>query len=290
MSEEYDLKKSEKGIGQLYPILEAADGEVIDGVHREEADKGWKRVRLENIDTEEKKLLARLVANFHRRVVSAEEKAEWINGLAAIYQKQGLKVGESYQSNEILKKLIDVTGLPERTVRGFLQSEFKQTALSEKHPPRLPASERIEHALSKDYVERHREEVKEELLENPEFLVEVEEKKKERIAEKAAELPEEDKEAVVKEAETFRLTEAEVAERVEEIKDARSKKMEPFPATRAVIVQGEWFVDALRNPVEKLLMLNKRGIQELDVKQRKHIEDLLIRLKIKINELLMELK
>jgi len=50
---EYDLKKSEKGIGQLYPILEAKDGEVIDGFHREEADKKWKRVRLEHIDTEE---------------------------------------------------------------------------------------------------------------------------------------------------------------------------------------------------------------------------------------------
>ena len=81
MSEEYDLSKSEKGIGQLYPILEAKDGEIIDGFHREKADKNWKRVRLEHIDTEEKKLLARLIANFHRRQSVGKRRK---NGLIAL--------------------------------------------------------------------------------------------------------------------------------------------------------------------------------------------------------------
>jgi len=91
LSAEYNLKKSEKGIGQLYPILEAKDGETIDGFHREKADKNWKRMKLEHIDTEEKKLVARLAANFHRRIVPYMEKKSWVNDLAKIYQKQGLK-------------------------------------------------------------------------------------------------------------------------------------------------------------------------------------------------------
>jgi predicted alpha-1,6-mannanase (GH76 family) len=91
-NQEYDLKKSTKRIGQLYPVLKAADGEILDGCHRLDSDPAWKSMVLENINTPEKKLIARLVANFHRRLVTAEEKTEWINGLAKIYMNNGLKV------------------------------------------------------------------------------------------------------------------------------------------------------------------------------------------------------
>jgi hypothetical protein len=64
---EYDLKESESTVGQLYPVLLSKDGKVIDGFHRLEADKNWKKMKINEIDTEEKLLLARLVANFHRR-------------------------------------------------------------------------------------------------------------------------------------------------------------------------------------------------------------------------------
>jgi len=72
---EYDLKKSTEFIGPLYPILEAKDGDVLDGVHRFKADHDWPRLKLDHIDSEEKKIAARLVANFHRRQVSGPEKA-----------------------------------------------------------------------------------------------------------------------------------------------------------------------------------------------------------------------
>ena len=160
MSEEYDLKKSKETIGQLYPILEAKDGEIIDGFHRQEADKNWKRVKLEHIDTEEKKLLARLIANFHRRPITREEKAEWINGLAEIYKKQGLIEGTS-----IIQKIVQVTGLSDRTIGEYLDDKYKLKVFQEgKHfehvQTRVPASQRIEKSLGSEVVERHREEVK----------------------------------------------------------------------------------------------------------------------------------
>lgn len=160
MSEEYSLKKSEAGIGQLYPILEAKDGEIIDGFHRQESNKNWKRVRLENIDTEEKKLTARLVANFHRRIVGREEKEQWINELAEIYKKQGLRIQCEY-GNEISKKIMDITGLSQPTISRYLDRKYKQKdkVLHTDSSYQLPASERIEHDLGKEYVERHREEV-----------------------------------------------------------------------------------------------------------------------------------
>jgi len=42
---EYDLKISEK-IGQLYPVLVDAEGNVIDGFHRLEADPKWRTEKL----------------------------------------------------------------------------------------------------------------------------------------------------------------------------------------------------------------------------------------------------
>ena len=164
-SEEYDLKKSKESIGQLYPILEAKDGEIIDGFHRQKADKNWKRIRLENIDTEEKKLIARLVSNYHRRKISREEKEQWINGLAKIYQKQGLKVEGTH--NQIKNRIMQVTGLGNVTVGLYLTAEFKQEPPHIKSRPMVSASQVIEglgesrkEGYGKQLVERFREEIK----------------------------------------------------------------------------------------------------------------------------------
>jgi hypothetical protein len=188
---EYDLKKSEK-IGQLYPVLVDAEGNIIDGFHRLKADPNWRRERIKEVDTQEKLLVARCVSNWHRRQVEREEKEEWINGLARIYERQGLKVKSetgSEHKNEIKDKIAEVTGLDGDTVNGYLDAEFKQSdILRPVAQPYLPASERIEHSLGKEYVERHRQEVlaeekpklekqiKKELLKNPEFVREAIEK------------------------------------------------------------------------------------------------------------------
>lgn len=172
---EYDLKKSEK-IGQLYPVLEDAKGNVIDGLHRLEADPNWRRERLQEVDTEEKLLIARCVANWHRRQVPTEEKQEWINALAKIYEKQGLKVRREvktekggYRINEIVTKVAEVTGLDESTVRDYISPAYKQVEVGlTEQKPRVLASKVIEKAFKdrgygKQLVERHREEVEQQL-------------------------------------------------------------------------------------------------------------------------------
>ena len=193
---EYDLKKSKK-IGQLYPVLVDVEGKVIDGFHRLEVDPNWKKERLEGIDSEEKLLIARSIANWHRRQVSREEKEEWINGLAVIYKKQGLKVRAKNRTNEIVDRIVEVTGLTPHTVREYLKDTFRQTEHAAKEqPPRVSASQRIYvsfkaqkgEAYAKQLVERHREEVlveerpkieeevREELSRDTEFIKEAIEK------------------------------------------------------------------------------------------------------------------
>lgn len=228
MSEEYDLKKSERGIGQLYPILEAKDGEVIDGVHRDKADKNWKRIRLPQIDTEEKKLLARLIANFHRRQVTWEEKEKWINGLAELYKQEGVIAGE------ISKRIQEKTGLSQPTVDEYLHQIYKGDSSRrerKEYATTIPASQVIIHRSGKEYgeklVARHREEViaeekpkiikevKNELLRNPEFIREAIERAPElvptlphRTIERAKELIE-PKEMLVKEGTVYTVGEYE---------------------------------------------------------------------------------
>jgi len=175
---EFDIKKSEK-IGQLYPVLVDAKGNIIDGLHRLEADPNWRKEKIPEIDTEEKLLVARCVSNWHRRQISREEKENWINGLAEIYQKQGLPAKGIRRQNEIKARIVEITGLDPRTVELYLKPEFKQEPLPHalEGKTRLSASERIEHELGRDYVERHREEVEEELRPR------VEEEIRERIIE-----------------------------------------------------------------------------------------------------------
>jgi len=166
---DYDLKKSTKTIGSLYPVLVDAAGKVIDGVHRLEADTNWRREVHPEIDSEEKFLIARCVANWHRRQVPRQEKAEWINGLAEIYKKQGI-VGAT-----ISEKIISVTGLAYETVMDYLNIEYKQRKREKptEQPPRVLASQRIEKQLGSEVVERHREEVKAQLETDVDFMAEV---------------------------------------------------------------------------------------------------------------------
>lgn len=169
---EYDHKKSTKIVGQLYPVIVDQAGNVIDGLHRQEADPNWRTEVHPEIDSQEKFLIARCVANWHRRQVPKEEKEKWINGLARIYKKQG------NPSARIVAKICDVTGLTRGVVYGYLASEFKDVHHKpHEYEPRVPASQAIEKAVSsKEYgkklVERHREEVKEDLKTDVDFMAE----------------------------------------------------------------------------------------------------------------------
>jgi len=180
----YDLKGSTALIGYLYPVLKAKDGDILDGFHRAEADSSWKSETLEYIDSEEKKLAARLIANFHRRRVSREEKAKWINNLAELYNKQGLKVNPhgSHKPNEIADRIAEVTGLHVQTIRRYLNQDFKNEAQGSGTLGKSLVS--AEQAIlsrigsqQQDYgrrlIERLKEDYQEELLKSPIFRAQV---------------------------------------------------------------------------------------------------------------------
>jgi hypothetical protein len=160
-------------IGQLYPILLAKDGEIIDGMHREKANRHWKRLRLNHIDTEEKKLQARLIANFHRRIVPYSEKKEWINKIARMYEKQGEK--------SIAKRISKSAGIRYMTVISYLDDKYKRHVHeSAPYKPEIAPSEQLITMVgthrgsiseAQDLVERHREEVIEK--EKPHIVEEV---------------------------------------------------------------------------------------------------------------------
>ncbi len=82
MEERYDLAASKWSVHELYPMLKDVHGNVIDGFHRLRADPNWRTETLEHIKTPTQLVLARIIANTHRRSVSREEREEQINELA----------------------------------------------------------------------------------------------------------------------------------------------------------------------------------------------------------------
>ncbi|MFH2111736.1 MAG: hypothetical protein ABIJ47_10820 [Candidatus Bathyarchaeota archaeon] len=123
MSEEYDLKRSREKVGQLYPVIKAnwGDNPIIDGYHRKNADPEWREVVLEDIDSKEKFLKARIIANLHRRTVPASEIKAWVNELAEYARNE-----KGIQPGEISGWIAEETGYAERTIRRYLDEKFKE--------------------------------------------------------------------------------------------------------------------------------------------------------------------
>ena len=85
MSEDkkYDVAKSTEQVGALYPVIVDAENKIIDGFHRLSLDPNWPVFKLPHIQTKEQFLMARIIANIHRREVTAQEKSRWLSKLAA---------------------------------------------------------------------------------------------------------------------------------------------------------------------------------------------------------------
>ena len=95
---EYNLKKSEEGLGQLYPVLLDAHGNMIDGVHRTEDVPKWRVEKVEHIDTELKRVLARLTVNAQRRTLGSDEADMLVSRAAELFVEQGVEKGEIAES------------------------------------------------------------------------------------------------------------------------------------------------------------------------------------------------
>lgn len=118
-----ELGFSSNKIGQLYPILLDYYGNIIDGVHRYGVDKKWKKVRLKHILTEKDRLIARIVSNNVRRVVSHTEKRNLLERLGEIYFKEVEPGGIAY-------KIAHETGMSYTWVMKYLPERFKNSVQS----------------------------------------------------------------------------------------------------------------------------------------------------------------
>ena len=116
---EYDLKKSAKEIGYLYPVLKTPDGKVIAGRSRLKADSKWPIEIRENLDTPLKCALARLTENLHRRSLPADEKTEDLTAIAEALLAEGF---EGNMVKEIGRRL----AMSVRWVQEFLPEKYKQ--------------------------------------------------------------------------------------------------------------------------------------------------------------------
>jgi len=115
-----DLKASSERVGRLYPVLVDRHGNIIDGQHRLTADENWPKIKLETVETEEQRLLARLISNVCRRHVPAEEKTEILGRLGEIYLKKGVEPGK------IAYKIAEKTGMSYRWVMKYLPEKYKE--------------------------------------------------------------------------------------------------------------------------------------------------------------------
>jgi len=120
------LKLSSKQVGKLYPVLLDKHGNVIDGTHCLKADKKWPKIKLENVETEEQCLIARLISNACRRQVPAKEKTEMLGRLGEIHLKKGAELGK------IAYKIAEKTGMSYRWVMKYLPDSLKDRLQSER--------------------------------------------------------------------------------------------------------------------------------------------------------------
>ena len=118
--QDYNLKKSKEILAPLYPVLEDANGQVIDGMHRLSADQNWPRLRLENIKTRKQFLAARMVANSQRRRVPREERETEVTLFAMELKDEGFKPAE------MAREISRLTGFDEDYIRQLLPEQFKR--------------------------------------------------------------------------------------------------------------------------------------------------------------------
>lgn len=174
MSEEYDLYKSEKKIGQLYPVLLDKEGKIIDGLHRLNIDSQWRTETLEHIDTQEKFLKARIISNLHRRTVPSSEIRAWLNELAEIALTE-----HNIEPGKISTWIAEETGYVARHVRSYLDEKYKEMKFASAKPKAeiiSPLIKEAEEVLGRKKISQLKAdlkaEVKEELRKDPDFILE----------------------------------------------------------------------------------------------------------------------
>jgi len=235
-------------IGQLYPVLKDSRGRVIDGLHRKASSKEWREERLPQIDSEEKYLIARLLANDNRRIVPEREVAEAMNGLAAIYKKVGIQRGA------ITERVAKATGYSTSRVEALLKAEYKR-----------PYSETPGARVSTDKTVGAIESTAEHIV------------KTVRSVARDPDLTPQDKEFIL--AEVRKQTKTRLPDAIEThvklVKRLNGKGETPHQRT-VVSVKGQWTLDNLRRAAENFLLTNWKTAKELSPQQRRDARTLLV--------------
>jgi len=83
-----EIEETKKSLGEIYPVIKARDGTILDGRHR--LLVGWTSEKImPEVTTDLQKLVVRYVAN-RRRKISNEEKTEIFDGIAEILIKENI--------------------------------------------------------------------------------------------------------------------------------------------------------------------------------------------------------
>jgi hypothetical protein len=122
--EDYDLARSATAVGELYPILVGVydKGKVVDGFHRKKVNPNWRVEVLPWVKTKRDYLVARIVANTHRRHITAEERQHDMTDLAEFLFSE-----DRVFKGDIVKQIAETTGFTERYVRRLLPDRYKMT-------------------------------------------------------------------------------------------------------------------------------------------------------------------
>jgi hypothetical protein len=283
-----DVEKSIK-IGELYPVLKDKFGNIIDGNHRLKVDPNWKTQVIPEIDTPEKLVISKMHANWNRRQLTYQEKEEWINTLAEIYQKEGYKA--LITSNEIVTKIKEATGLSQPTINKYLHNEFKVFTDKDRiRKPEISASERIENELGKEMVERVKQEVKEEIIENQMsdefFLDQTLEKKCNEIINNPN--GEDLRQAVSDLAKQFEVMPEEIEEKIADIQG--SKDMCQPALLNMFVAKGDEVVGCICKPLERFSNINVSALNDLDSEQKAKVLATLLESQNKICEWITQLQ
>ncbi len=113
-------------IGELYPVLLDAKGNLIDGFHRRKANKNWHTIKLAQIKTKADLLTARIIANC-QRMDHSEESKKWVNELATELSKEHSELAMSTRIQKI-------TGMGQHWVLDRLDGRFKDLKKATKKP------------------------------------------------------------------------------------------------------------------------------------------------------------
>jgi hypothetical protein len=114
----YSLAVSRESLGELYPVLVDAHGNVIDGNHRLGENPNWHEEVRPQIDTPDKLALAQIACNDCRRIVSPAERKQRIEFLAK-------------DCNYTAQMIHKGSGLSLTTIYKYMPQELKNQKLSE---------------------------------------------------------------------------------------------------------------------------------------------------------------